>query len=103
MKIQELNEIVEFFRGHQDTDEGKTEYFRIILQAETIRLLSEIRKGLRELGVQVDGASESIIGAVESRLWPLVSLYDLTGEQETEDVEKEQKENQEGDEDDRAG
>ena len=99
MKVQDLNEIVEFFHEHQGTDEGKAEYFHIILQAEIIRLLSEIRKGLRDLGGQVDGASESIIGAVESRLWPLVSLYDLDDDQEPGET----KNPEEGEKGDQAG
>jgi len=103
MKVQELNEIVEFFRDRQEEDGGKAEYFHILLQAETIRLLSEIRKGLREVGDRVDGASESIIGAVESRLWPLVSLYDLNGEQEPEETDGGEKERKEDEGDDQAG
>lgn len=85
MKIQELNEIVEFFEGRQDTDEGKAEYYRVLLQSEQIRILSEIRKGLRNLGDGMKESSDNIVDAIENRLWPLVSLYDMDEENPKED------------------
>ena len=92
MKVQELNEIVKFFRERQGTDEDKAEYYGVLLQAEQIRIMSEIRKGLRSLQESVSESSDAIIGAVESRLWPLVSLYEM------EEPEEQKSESEEGDE-----
>lgn len=89
MKIQELNEIVEFFGGRQGTDEGKAEYYKVLLQSEQIRIMSEIRKGLRNLGDGMKESSDNIVDAIENRLWPLVSLYDME-ENEKESEEDEQ-------------
>jgi len=85
MKIKELNEIVDFFKERQDTDEGKSEYYRILLQSEQIRILSEIRKGLKGLGEEMREVSNDIVGSIESRLWPLVSLYELEDQEEEDE------------------
>jgi uncharacterized protein YheU (UPF0270 family) len=96
MKVQELNEIVEFFHERQGTDEGKAEYYGMLLQAEQIRIMSEIRKGLRGLQESISESADAIIGSIESRLWPLVSLYEM----EEPEEQKEQKPEEEGRPDD---
>lgn len=85
MKKQELAEIEEFFLSRQDTEEGKAEYYKIKLQAENLRLLSEIRRGITEIKGAISKSSDSVIQSIQSRLWPLVSLYDLSEDDEKDE------------------
>lgn len=86
MKVKELEEIIEFFKSRSDDDDdGKAEYFKILLQAENLKLMSDMKKEIKNSSSMISDRIDDVIGAIESRLWPLVSLYDLDEEQEKQD------------------
>ncbi len=87
MKVSELNEIVQFFESRQDNDEQKAEYYKMKLQAEQLRLLSEVRVGINQLHADIVTMNDNVVEAIVSRLWPLLTTYEFTEDQTEENEE----------------